>query len=566
MEAAPPEVELERSLSRLAESACVFARLPVAEKIDLLSEIARGFVEVAPAMVEAGCRAKGIDPASDLSGEEWFASPVITQRCVRLLKSSLEDIRRRGVPRIDPKAARRLPQGGLAVDVVPADAYDRVLFPHWRVEVWLERGVEPSRLADAQASFYKQRDPEGSVALVLGAGNVASIPALDVLHKLFVEGSVTILKMSPVNAHQAPFFQRAFAPLIRRGFLAVVTGGAETGAYLANHALVREIHMTGSAETHDRIVWGPAGPERERRKRENSPLLQKKITSELGNVSPVVFVPGPWSDRELDQIAESIAGMIVNNASFNCNAAKLLVLPKGYAKNRALLERLSAVLAEVPTRKAYYPGAFDRFEALTAGAPRVEKIGQPREGELPWAIVSGLSADDDAPQFRVEPFCSVTSVVELGTADPIEFLSSATRFLNERVWGTLNATLFVHGETEKDARVGAAVESAIAELRYGCIALNYWPAAVYGLGSPPWGGHPSSTLSDVQSGIGFVHNTFMLERVEKSVLRGPLAAFPKPVWYPSYKTLKNTGRALFEFDSDPSLLRAGKVGLHAARA
>ncbi len=39
----------------------------------------------------------------------------------------------------------------------------------------------------------------GKLALVLGAGNVASIAPLDVLHKLFIENQVCLLKLNPVN-------------------------------------------------------------------------------------------------------------------------------------------------------------------------------------------------------------------------------------------------------------------------------------------------------------------------------------------------------------------------------
>lgn len=42
---------------------------------------------------------------------------------------------------------------------------------------------------------------------------------------------------------------------------------------------------------------------------------------------------------------------------------------------------------------------------------------------------------------------------------------------------------------------------AADELRYGTVAINYWPAIGYGTGTPPWGGHPSSTLQDAQRGI-----------------------------------------------------------------
>jgi len=165
-----------------------------------------------------------------------------------------------------------------------------LFYAPFRAHTWLEPGVDADHLADAQASFYKQRDPEGRVALVLGAGNVASIPVLDVIYKSFVEGAVCALKMSPVNAYLGPYFELALAPLISRGFLRIFYGGAEVGAFLTQHAAVAEMHITGSTETHDRIVWGEAGAEREARKRSATPLFSKPVTSELGNVTPVLVV------------------------------------------------------------------------------------------------------------------------------------------------------------------------------------------------------------------------------------------------------------------------------------
>ena len=54
--------------------------------------------------------------------------------------------------------------------------------------------------------------------------------------------------------------RRAFAPLVDAGFLEVVYGGAEQGAFLVNHPTVKSIHLTGSAATYDAIVWGPGEP------------------------------------------------------------------------------------------------------------------------------------------------------------------------------------------------------------------------------------------------------------------------------------------------------------------
>jgi aldehyde dehydrogenase (NAD(P)+) len=404
------------------------------------------------------------------------------------------------------------------------------------------------------------------VVLVLGAGNVASIPVLDVIYKSFVEGAVCVLKMSPVNAYLGPIFELALAPLISRGFLRIVYGGVEVGAHLTGHPAIDELHITGSLETHDRIVWGPPGAERAARKKQGTPLFAKAVSSELGNISPVLLVPGKYSDGELTAMARSLAGMVVHNASFNCNAAKMLITPRGFAQREPLLARLEAEFAKVAPRNAYYPGAEARYLALTKDAAHVTRIGEASPGQLPWTLISGLDPESDAAQFEVEPFCSILSEVSVGSADPVEFLASATEFANEKLWGTLNAMLYVTPKTERDPALSKALERAIGELRYGTVGVNHWPSAAYALATAPWGGHPSATLADVQSGLGWVHNSLLLEAVEKTVQRGPLRALPVPPYFPGHRSLHLLGRALADFEAAPSAVGLAKVGYFAVRA
>jgi acyl-CoA reductase-like NAD-dependent aldehyde dehydrogenase len=431
------------------------------------------------------------------------------------------------------------------------------------IHVRLAPQVEAAELRGAQASFYQRGDAEGSVAAVLGGGNVASIPALDILHQCLVEGRACVLKMSPVNAYLGPIFEHVFEPLTELGGLGIVYGGIESGKALLASPAVDHVHMTGSIETHDAVVWGPPGPERAERQRAGTPLLKKSVTSELGNISPVAVVPGPYTERELDDVAEGIAGMLFNNASFNCNAVKLLVVPKHLAG--PLAARLEQLFTAQPARAAYYPGAIKRYTELTDAAEGEVFRAPAGEGQLPWTLVKGLRPDSNARAFQLEPFCPLLSMVELDEREPAAFLARVTRFLNDEVWGTLNAMLFVPSQLEGEPEIEAALESAIAELRYGTVAVNYWPAIGYGTGTPPWGGHPSSTLADAQSGIGFVHNALMLEQIEKVVLRGPLRSFPKPFYYPSHRQLEGLARGLFEFESTGSVVPLLRTGLHGVR-
>ena len=60
---------------------------------------------------------------------------------------------------------------------------------------------------------------------MLGAGNVTSIPVLDVLYELLAFNRVVILKVNPTQDALVPVYERALAPLIEAGFLRIVRGG-----------------------------------------------------------------------------------------------------------------------------------------------------------------------------------------------------------------------------------------------------------------------------------------------------------------------------------------------------
>jgi len=142
-------------------------------------------------------------------------------------------------------------------------------------------------------------------------------------------------------------------------------------------------------------------------------------------------------------------------------------------------------------------------------------------------------------------------------------LQAATAFSNDKLWGTLSASLYIHPKTEQDSDVKKALDRALAELRYGLVGINHWPAVAYGSMTPPWGGHPSATLANIQSGLGFVHNTFMLEGIEKGVVRGPLTVFPKPPWFITNKSAHKVAERIVRFEAEPSWLKVPGIALTA---
>ncbi len=544
---------LDDAVSRLRDNMKAWAKASIRERIQVGRQMLQGYHRVAERSVRAACEAKGIPLGTPQEGDEWLGGPWTTIRGLRLVLESLEQIEQTGTTRVGPTG--RTADGRLTVQVYPMTTLDKLLFPKVSAEVHFLEGVTEEQMHAERARFYKKPDHEGKVCLVLGAGNVNSIPPLDVVTKLFNEGKVCLLKMNPVNAYVGPFIEEAFAAAIERGWLQVVYGGGEEGAYLCRHDGVDEIHITGSDKTHDMIVWGPPGPEREARKARNEPLLKKEISSELGNISPVLVVPGPYSEKELDAVAENVAGAVTNNASFNCNAAKMVVSPKGWERRDAFLAGIEKAFGHAPTRKAYYPGAEDRYAKLLAGKD-ARKVGQQGDGYLPFTLVPGLDAEkQDELAFQMEPFCAILNETSVGSTDPVEYLEKAVAWANDKLWGTLAATIMVHPRSMKDPAIASAVRSAIAKLRYGAVGVNLWPGSVYGLGTAPWGAHPSSPLTDIQGGHGFVHNSPMLEGIEKAVAYAPLVPSPKLPYFPSHRSAHVLARRLSDMEADMSWLR-----------
>jgi len=553
--AAPPNssaAEMEAAVAVLRESKGGWVATSIRERIEILTQLLSSFAAVAERWTAAALEAEGLQPDAVGSGEEALVGPYFVLRNLRLLRRTLSEIESYGRPRI-PGPVAILPSGQVAARIFPGDLYDRILYAGISAEVWMEPGVTPESLPGTMATVYGSAERSSGVALVLSAGNVSSIGPMDALYKLFAEDRVVLYKTHPVNAYLGPLFAEGFGPLVERGFLQVVYGGAEEGAFLCNHAGVDEIHITGSDRTFEAIVFGP-GAEGKRRKERGEPALNKPVSAELGNVSPVIVVPGPWSAGDLAYQAENLGTMLANNAGFNCNAARVIVQHAGWPQREALLDGVRGLLAGLPTRRAYYPGAEERFEAfLAAHESNAETFGARGGDRLPWALIPHLdpAAKDDIC-FRQEAFCGVFAETALAAPGVPEFLARAVEFCNETLWGTLNVTLLVHPATLAEPANRAAFEAAVAGLRYGTVSINHWAAIGYGLVATPWGAFPGHTPQDIQSGTGFVHNTLLFSRLQKSVVRAPFRAWPKPVWFATHRTAHRLTPELTRFEADPT--------------
>ncbi len=548
---------IDKDIQVLQASKQKWVNLSIPERIEILKAIQKNIGTYAQEWVDISVKNKQIDPKSPIVGEEWATGPWATLYGINAFITTLEAIEKGTTAKLIKKITKR-PDGQLKLKVFPSNLYDALLLNEIKGEVWMQKTVNEGNLSEHIATFYQQKSLKGKVSLILGAGNINSIPPLDLLYNLLVKGEVVILKMNPINDYLTPLFNQIFEPLIKDGYLRIINGDGKTGQYLTAHPDIECIHITGSERTHDLIVYG-GGEEGKRRKQENKPQLDasKPISSELGGIGPMIVVPGPWTKADINYQSKNIVSAKLHNGGHNCVASQVLILPKRWDKSAVLLKAVHDKLDNVPYRPAYYPGTSDRQKNMMKAYPKAAEL----VGEVPRTFVTGLDADNNQEYaFCTEFFGPMYAQTDLDGDTPLEFLQNAVQFCNESLHGTLGATILIHPKTMK--AMGTAFEDCLAEMKYGAIGVNIWNGVVFLLAQCTWGAYPGHTYDDIQSGIGVVHNSLMLEDVEKSVLYGPFRGLPRalnlappsPPWFVTNKTAATTMRRLTKFAINPSVI------------
>ncbi|MEW2006958.1 aldehyde dehydrogenase family protein [Microbacterium sp. NPDC079208] len=566
---------LDAAVADLQTGTSVWTALTVAQRATLLRQVRTSVAATAEDWATTAAASKGLDARHPLRGEEWLSGPYSV---LGALDASIATLTRiaNGANPLDGIRVDRAPGGRARVHAFPLTGIDRFLLSGFTGEVWLEPGTTPN--AARAGAGLAQRTPtvSGGVGLVLGAGNVTSIPVLDVLYELLAHNRTALLKVNPTQDALVPVYKRALAPLIEPGLLRIVRGGPAAGAYLTQHPGLAHVHITGSAATFDTIVWGPSSGEgaaaTKRRRRENRPLLKKPITAELGGVSPIIVVPGKWTAADLAYQAEHIATMRLQNSGHNCIAGQVVILSADWDQADDFRAALRHAYATAPERPIWYPGAPSRMQAATDDYPDALVLGD--------RLLVEIDGDEDPAALEsTEYFAPVLGVVSLpGTGQ--EFLDAAVAHANEKLQGTLGANLLIDPATEK--ALGSGFERALTALHYGSISINGWTAFGFITPTLTWGAFPGGTIDDVGSGIGVVHNALLLDRVERSVLRGPFRPFPrslpvangggrltilpKPPWFVSSRTGAAVSEGLTRHRADGGAVGLVKTLMRALRA
>ena len=218
-EAVPPELSadvrepLDQAIAELGDGTRIWARLGVGQRAKLLERVRAAVAAVADEWADAASASKSLGPGHPLRGEEWLSGPYAALGALDGYIATLTALADDTSP-LDRVELGVAPGGRTRVRAFPTVGMDRILLSGFSGELWLQPGVSADE-ARATAGFA-QRTPTApaGVGLVLGAGNITSIPFLDVLYELLAFNRVSILKVNPTQDPVVPVFERAMAPLI----------------------------------------------------------------------------------------------------------------------------------------------------------------------------------------------------------------------------------------------------------------------------------------------------------------------------------------------------------------
>lgn len=557
------DVVLERSLTELGQGLQRWRSTDLAARAALLRRTASTVREQADDWVGTACGIKGLDPKAASAGEEWLAGPYAALWAVQSLAGTLEALADGRSP-VEGLRFTDAPGGRRALRVLPRRWSDRLVLSGFDVRLWFPPSTTEDDIRSGAGASARPGSGPGGIGLVLGAGNVTAIPVLDTLHELFTHHRVVLLKLNPITDPMQPVLERALAPLLEAGVLRVVTGDGAAGAALTQHPAIDHIHLTGSAATYRAVVDGLGD-------------RATPVTAELGGVSPVIVVPGTWTKRDLRFQAEHVATMRLQNNGYNCIAAQALLLSSDWPQRDDFLTELRRALQRAPKRPDYYPGSADR-------------VGQARDTHAHSEDLDGRVLLPDVivgdPALVTEYFAPVLAVVQLPGLGA-DFVRSAVTLAEEHLTGSLGANVIVDPVTR--AAAGRQFDDLIAGLHYGTIAVNAWTAFGFLTPEAVWGAFPDPSWSalerdgavrvdDAGSGIGQVHNSLVLDGVERTLVTGPFRPFPRsllapgrsllptPPWFVSHRRARVVGRRLVHFLGDGKLRRLPGIFWAALRS
>ena len=542
------KLDIDRYITTLRTNSKEFNNISDLQLSSMLEEVISNIKEVAYFWSTICSDYKGTSK-TPAEGEEWlggpFASVLATQYYIDTLQSN------------DDLSLKFYNKEDNSYKVFPNKFIEKLTIPFIDAKVYFNKSMSFDDINKFRG-FSKRYDIDPSITLVLGAGNYSSIPYLDVLYHLITRRSVILLKLNPVNDYLKPVFEKVFQNFIERGYLIVSTGNLNESKYMANHPGISHIHLTGSDKTFEDIVYGRQLNDNERKLKSLPKLNTKKITSELGNVTPFIIHPGNWTTSDIKYQARKIVTGKLNNNGFNCIAAQVVVLPDGWGQTDTLIKYIKFYMNKAKDRNAYYPESIERLNKLEKDKSyeRVNNLS---------CVTPHLTREIKAyNKYELdEVWSSALYFKRIEYSSPEDYSSRAINYCNKELWGNLGVSIIMKDHNRKlNSHI---LKNYIENLNYGTVVINEWAAIGYIIPQLPWGGFPGNKDNDIQSGQSIVHNSMLFESPLKGVVQTKfrISRFIDPPWFITNRKARRLFKNLTYFQITNSKINLLKLGFSA---
>ena len=541
----PSKIDIDRNISKLRVNSAEFLNLDKTNLISMLEQTVDNIKTISYYWASLSSEKKGHLTKSK-EGEEWIGGPF---SCIYALQYFIDYLQND-----DGLDVTKFDESTKSYKVFPTKNIEKLLFPFLEGEIRFGKNLNFNQINEYRGFANRFNNNKPKITLILGAGNVSSIPVLDALFHMIAHKSVIYIKLNPVNDYLLPIFTQVFEPFISRGFMIITEGDMEASKYLTEHEGFQQIHLTGSNYTYENIVYGRTLSDKERSLKTLPKINKKPITTELGNVTPIIVHPGNWSRAEIRHQAKKIVTAKLNNSGFNCIAAQVIILPKNWKHTDKLKRDIKYYLKKVGDTTSYYPGASENLNDLvqTENYDQINNLSC----STPF-LVSDLNLEKEYANKEV--WSTALYFQELPYSTYENFCSNAVDYVNNHLWGNLGVTVLIKNHKKKTNQ--GILNTYIEELKYGTVAINEWSALGFVIPTLPWGGYPGNKDNDIQSGQGYVHNALLFESPQKGIVysRFRLSPLIDPPWFVTNKKAHRIFRHLTYYQATKSKINLIKL-------
>jgi len=541
----PSKIDIDRNINKLRVNSSEFLNLDNSNIITMLEQTIDNIKTISYYWATLASEKKGILNKSK-EGEEWIGGPFA---CIYAIQYFIETLSTNNdLDRTKYDDIKK------SYHVFPTKNIEKLLFPFLEAEVRFGKNLNFEQINEYRGFANRFKNNKPRITLVLGAGNVSSIPVLDALFHMIAYKSVIYLKLNPVNDYLLPIFNQVFEPFISKGFMIISEGDMEASKYLTKHDGFHHTHLTGSNYTYENIVYERTLNEKERSLKTLTKVNKKPITSELGNVTPIIVHPGNWSRSEIRHQAKKIVTAKLNNSGFNCIAAQVIVLPKGWKFTHILKKDIIFYLKKMGDTTSYYPGANENLISLKE-SNNYEQIND-ISCSTPFLVTD---LDLEKEYANKEVWSTALYFKEIQYVSYEEFCISAVDYVNNELWGNLGVTVLLKNHNKKNNK--KLLDTYVEKLNYGTVAINEWSALGFVIPTLPWGGYPGNKDNDIQSGQGYVHNSLLFESPQKGVVYSKFRLSPliDPPWFVTNKKAHRIFKHLTYYQATKSKLNLIKL-------